>query len=305
MKSGSRLEALLEKGEFVLLAHLDPPAAVGGEEFLAAACRLKSFVDAVVVGDCADANVRMSALAASVLLAKETGLEPVMQVNCRDRNRIAVQADILGAASLGIRSFLCHTGLHQCLGGYPSSRNVYDMDMVQQISLLKRMRDEKKLSNGAATRGEPKWLIGADDNPFGDPMELQVMLLEKKAAAGADFFRTTPVFDAKVFSEWVGQVRARGSLDSVRVIASILPLLNARAAGETRAFPGIQIPESIERRLENARAPEEEGIRIALETIAELRAIDGLGGFSFYATGAEDMVARIVERGGFLPRPRT
>jgi methylenetetrahydrofolate reductase (NADPH) len=304
MKAGSRLEELLDKGDFVLLAHLDPPPGVGGDDFLATASGLKSYVDAVVVGDCADANVRMSALAASALLSG-AGVEPVMQVNCRDRNRIAMQSDIIGAASLGIRNFICHTGLHQALGGYSSSRNVFDMDVVQQIGLLKEMRDERRFSNGSKTEGEPRWLIGADDNPFGDPIELQIMLFAKKAAAGADFFRTTPVFDVERFSEWMQRIRADKSLGSAPVIASILPLPSLKAARKTRAFPGIQIPERIEQRLGSAQDPGEEGVKIALETIAGLKGVAGVGGFNFYATGAEEMVTRILSRGGYLPRPRT
>jgi len=301
MKTGSRLETLLERGNFVLLAGLTPPASVDPADFLSSAMKLKSSVDAVVVGDSPDANVGISSLAGSSLLMRE-GIEPVLEVNCRDRNRIAMQSDVLGAAALGIENILCRTGLHQHLGDYGSSRNVYDMDVVQQVMLLRKIRDEKRLSNGGEIRGEPKLFIGVDDNPFGKLPELGVILLSKKLAAGADFVRTTPVFDLEDFSEWLKKIEARESLRSAPIIAGVLPLKNPEAARGLREFPGIQVPDALIRRMEGAENPEEEGMKIALEITERLKSQRGVRGLHFYAAGAEEMVARVIERAGLLPR---
>jgi 5,10-methylenetetrahydrofolate reductase len=304
MKAGTNLEKVLTGGQFAVTAEAGPPKGTGAKVMQRKAETLRTCCDAVNVTDNQTAIVRMSSIAGCVLL-KQQGVEPVMQMVTRDRNRIALQSDVLGAVALGIGNILCLTGDHQKFGNHPTAKGVFDMDSIQLISVLKKMRDEKKFISGEDISGEVPLFIGAAENPFADPFEFRVRRLAKKVKAGADFIQTQAVFDMARFTRWMEMVTDRGLDKQVHIIAGVIPI---KAAGMARymqtSVPGVSVPQAIVTRMEAAgKNAKEEGLKIALETIEQIRAIPGVHGIHIMAVGWEEIVPEIVGKAGLLPRP--
>lgn len=304
MKAGTNLEKVLTNGQFAVTAEAGPPKGTGARVMQRKGETLRLCCDAVNVTDNQTAIVRMSSLAGCVLL-KQQGVEPVMQMVTRDRNRIALQSDVLGAVALGIGNILCLTGDHQRFGNHPTAKGVFDMDSIQLIRVLKTMRDEKKFICGEDISGEVPLFIGAAENPFADPFEFRVQRLAKKIKAGADFIQTQAVFDMAKFGKWMKMVRDRGLDKQVYILAGIIPI---KAAGMARymqtSVPGVSMPQSIVSRMEAAgKNAKEEGLKIALESIEQIKAIPGVHGIHIMAVGWEEIVPELVGKAGLLPRP--
>jgi methylenetetrahydrofolate reductase (NADPH) len=302
MKTNSNLKKLLEKGDFIITAEIGLPISANTDLLKKNTDLIKGKVDAIIVSDGKNAGVQLSNLAAATLI-KQKNLEPIMEISCRDRNRIAIQSDVLGAASLGINNILCSSGDHQKLGPFPASKHCYDIDSTQEIMMFKQLRDEKKLSNGQQLDDSPSLFIGAEENPFSDPLELRIILLNKKIASGADFIITRPVFDITKFSEWMNALQSNGIPEKVAIIVSILPLKSLEMAQEIKKKPGYYLPDTILARLEKASDAPAEGIKICKEIISKIKGTKGVKGINITAVGNEEAVAAIVEEAGLLPRP--
>jgi len=303
MKSGSNLERVLEEGHFAVTAELGPPKGTSPEFVRRKAELLKPYCDAVNITDNQTAVVRMSSLAACALV-KQEGLDPVMQMTCRDRNRIAMQSDILGAVALGIRNLLCLSGDHQKFGNHPGSKNVHDLDSIQLIGLVRKMRDEAQFMSGDKISGGVSLFIGAAANPYADPFEFRVLRLAKKVKAGADFIQTQAVFDLERFAKWMEMVRDKGLDQKVHILAGLIPIKSVGMARYMRDYvSGLMVPDELVTRMENAKDAKEEGVQIALEIIEEIRDIPGVHGIHIMAVAWEEVVPLIAERAGLLPRP--
>jgi len=303
MKAGTNLEKVLESGRFAVTAEAGPPKGTSAAVVQRKGELLRNCCDAVNVTDNQTAIVRMSSLAGCVLL-KQLGAEPVMQMVCRDRNRIAVQSDVLGAVALGISNILCLSGDHQKFGNHPTAKNVFDIDSIQLIQTLKNMRDEKKFLCGEDISGEVPLFIGAVANPFADPFDFRVVRLAKKVKAGADFIQTQAIYDVAKFTEWMKMVTDRGLDKQVHILAGVIPIRSAGMARYMRDYvSGVSVPDEVVARMEQAESAKEEGARIVLEIIEQLKEISGVHGIHVMAVGWEDIVPEIVEKAGLLPRP--
>ena len=245
----------------------------------------------------------MSSLSGCVLL-REMGLDPVMQMVVRDRNRIAIQSDILGAVAMGIRNVLCLSGDHQIFGNHPTTKGVYDIDSIQLVQTLKNMRDDKKFICGEEISGEVPLYIWAVETPFAEPFEYRVKRLAKKINAGADFIQTQAVFDVAKFIKWMEMVRDEGLDKQVHILPGVIPIKSVGMARYMRDnVSGISVPDEIVARMEVAKVAKEEGVKIALEIIEQLKEINGIKGIHIMAVAWEDIVPVIVETAGLLPRP--
>ncbi len=303
MKSGSNLEKVLESGQFAVTAEVGPPKGTSASVIQRKGELLKTCCDALNITDNQTAIVRMSSLSGCVLL-KQMGIDPVMQMVVRDRNRIALQSDILGAVALGIRNVLCLSGDHQIFGNHPTTKGVYDIDSIQLIQTFKTMRDEKKFLCGEKISGEIPLFIGAAANPFADPFEFRVVRLAKKVKAGANFIQTQGVFDVSKFAKWMEMVRDRGLDREVHILAGVIPIKSVGMARYMRDnVSGITVPDEIVTRMEDAKDAKEEGTGICLEIIEQVKEIEGIHGIHIMAVAWEDIVPIIVERAGLLPRP--
>ncbi len=315
LKSESHLEKVFAAGHFAVTAELGPPKSADVEPIRKKAGFLKGKVDAVNITDNQTAIVRMSSIAAGVLAMQE-GLEPVIQITCRDRNRIAIQSDVLGAYAMGLKNILALSGDHQKFGNHNTCKNVFDIDSIQLLQALKDMRDEKVFLNGEEIKNgkkdpivEPKIFIGAAANPFGDPFEFRVIRLAKKVAAGADFIQTQCIYDMDRFEEWMKQVRERELHKKVKIMAGITPLKSVGMAKYMRNnVAGLTVPDSYIKRLQDVadkdkKAVAEEGIRICIEQIKRFQQIEGIAGIHLMAIEWEHRVPEIMERAELLPRP--
>jgi len=303
MKAGTNLERVLESGGFAVTAEAGPPKGTSTAVIQRKGELLRHCCDAVNVTDNQTAIVRMSSLASCALL-KQQGVDPIMQIVCRDRNRIAIQSDVLGGVALGIGNILCLSGDHQTFGNHPTAKNVFDIDSIQLIQTLKNMRDEKKFLCGEDVTGEVPLYIGAVENPYADPFEFRVVRLAKKVKAGADFIQTQAVYDIAKFAKWMEMVTGRGLDKQVHILAGVIPIRSAGMARYMRDYvSGVSVPDEIVTRMEEASNAKEEGARIALEIIEQLKDIPGVHGIHIMAVGWEDIVPQIVEQAGLLPRP--
>jgi methylenetetrahydrofolate reductase (NADPH) len=311
LKSGSHLERVFRSGTFAVTGELGPAKSADVKAIVKKCGYLKGRVDAANITDNQTAIVRLSSIAGGVL-ALQQGVEPVIQMTCRDRNRIAMQSDILGAYALGLRNLLCLTGDHQRFGNHPTAKNVFDLDSVQLVQMVRNMRDEKRFLCGEEIRNtpkapvvEPRMFIGAAANPFGDPFPFRAVRLGKKVRAGADFVQTQCIFDMERFRVWMQQVRDLGLPERVFIMAGVTPLKSAGMARYMRdQVPGLRVPDEIVQRMEGAGDPAEEGLRICVEQIEEFKQMPGLAGVHIMAIEAEQKVPEIVERAGLLPRPQ-
>jgi methylenetetrahydrofolate reductase (NADPH) len=229
------------------------------------------------------------------------GIEPIMQMTTRDRNRIALQADLLGASAMGIQNVLCLTGDHPSRGDHPEAKSVFDLDSIQWISAIKEIRDHELLMNGKKIDGNPKFLIGGVANPFSEPHELHIMHLKKKIAAGAGFIQTKPVLDMERFKHWIDQVTEQDLTAQSALIAGVLSLKSVEGAHHLRHnVPGIMIPDTIIERLDavSEDKQQEEGMKICIEHIEKLKQTKDIMGIHIMAIGCEEKIPEIIERAG-------
>ncbi|MFA4836306.1 MAG: methylenetetrahydrofolate reductase [Dehalococcoidia bacterium] len=303
MKAGTNLEKILESGNFAVTAEAGPPKGGSARVVAKKGEAIKNYVDAINVTDNQTAIVRMSSMAGSVIL-KQIGADPILQMTCRDRNRIALQSDVLGAVALGIGNILCLSGDHHTLGNHPGAKGVFDIDSMQLIQTLKIMRDQKKFICGEDISGDVPVFIGAVESAFSDPQEFRVARLAKKVRAGADFIQTQVIFDVDKFAVWMKEVVNRGIDKQTHILAGVTPLKSAGMARYMRDYvSGISVPDGLVSRMEDAKDAKAEGAKIALEIIEQLKEVPGVHGVHIMAIGWEDIVPVIVEKAGLLPRP--
>jgi len=303
MKAGTNLEKVLESGAFAVTTEVGPAKGAVAGAIEKNGEMLKSYCDAMNVTDNQSAVVRMSSWSSCVLL-KRFGVDPVMQIVVRDRNRLAIQSDVLGAVALGIQNILCLSGDHQAIGNHPEAKGVYDIDSIQLIQMLKTMRDEKKFQCGEEISGEVPLFIGAAANPFADPFEYRLLRLAKKVKAGADFIQTQAIFDVTKFAKWMEMVRECGLDKQVHILAGVIPTRSLGMARYIRDYvSGVYVPDEIVTRFEGAKNAKEEGVKICLETIEQLKEIQGVHGIHIMAVAWEEIVPHIVEEAELLPRP--
>jgi len=306
MKSESRLEKILNAGHFAFTGELGPPRGTNVEAIKEKAAPLKGNVDAVNITDNQTAVVRMSSFAAS-LIALGEGLEPNYQMVCRDRNRLAMQADILGAYAHGICNILCLSGDHQQFGDHPDAKGVFDIDSMQLVQTVRMMRDEGKFLGGAEIKRPPNMFVGAAANPFADPFEIRVPRLAKKVAAGTEFIQTQCIYNLDKFEEWMKGVCDRGLHEKVHILAGVTPFKSAGMAKfMKKRVPGMDVPDEVVKRMSDTPKEKqpEEGINICVESIERLKSVEGVHGFHIMAIEWEGKVPEIVERAGLYPRPK-
>lgn len=305
MNEMSHLKRVLDKGDFAVTAECGPPKGADPDAVMKKAELLKGKVDAVNVTDNQTAIVRMSSLAACALL-KRAGLDPVLQMVVRDRNRIALQSDILGASAMGIRNLLCLSGDHQSFGNQPQAVGVFDLDSIQFVQVVKTMRDEGTIVGGEPLTKSPDIFIGAAANPFADPLSFRIIRLVKKIKAGVDFIQTQCIYNLKRFEEWIDMARDRGLTKEVHILGGVTPLKSAGMAKYMKnRVAGVDVPDDVIKRMEGVPKDrqQQEGIQICVETIQRLKEIPGVSGIHIMAIEWEKVVEEIVERAKLLPRP--
>jgi methylenetetrahydrofolate reductase (NADPH) len=323
--AGSTLERVLRAGHFAVTGELGPPQSADGEEIRKKAGLLKGYCDAVNITDNQTAIVRMSSIGAGTIVVQEE-LEPVIQMTCRDRNRLAIQADLMGAYALGMRNLLCLTGDHQIFGNHPTAKNVFDLDSLQLVRMVSDMRDESIFQCGDAFKGpEPRFFVGAAAAPFADPLDFRPYRLAKKVKAGADFIQTQLVYDIPAFERYMEKVRELGLHEETYILAGVGPLKSPGMARYMKNnVPGILVPDELIQRMAGAGAPwadkkkdeltkedkrnrskawRDEGIKICIELIQKMQAIEGVAGVHIMAIEWESAVKPIVEGAGLYPRP--
>lgn len=303
MKYRSNLEKFLSEKGFAVTAEIGPPKGSDSNKIIEKGEMLRGCADAFNITDNQTAVVRMSSMAGCCILL-DMGLEPVMQMACRDRNRIALQSDILGAAAIGVRNILCVTGDHQCFGNHPRSKGVYDLDSIQLIQIIKNMRDKGVFqSDDEISFGKPEVFIGAAANPFADPRELMVDHLEKKILAGTQFIQTQSVFNLECFVSWMDEVRSRGLDKRVHIIAGVTPLKSLKMAERMKFHvPGVDVPDDIFNRIKNSNDQMKEGYKISLELIDEIKKISGVHGLHITALFWENIIPSLVKESGIYRR---
>ena len=300
----SQLEKVLKSGRFAITAELNPPDSGDAEDVYSAAKILAGVCDGINAVDASGANCHMSSVSICALLTRK-GYEPVYQISCRDRNRIAIQGDILGAVAMGVRNLLCITGDDVSVGDQPEAKAVFDLDSIQLLRMARIMRDERVFLSGRKITSELPLFLGAAANPFVPPYDWRPKRLAKKIAAGAQFIQTQYFFDIQRFKEYMHQVRELGLHEKIYILAGVGPLRSAGAAKFMRSkVPGVVIPDAIVERLEKTlkKRQQEEGKKICMEMIQKIREIEGIAGVHIMAFRQEEMVAEIVKESGLLPR---
>lgn len=294
------LRAALATGRFAVTAEIGPPRGADPDAIARAAAHVRGWVDAANVTDNQSAHVRLSSLAGS-LLALRAGVEPVMQLTCRDRNRIALQSDLISAATLGIPNVLLLSGDHPVHGDHPDAKPVFDLDSLQLVWTARTLRDEGKLLSGRAVEPRPRYLVGAVENPFAPPVGFRAARLAKKVAAGAEFCQTQFVFDVDMFARFLREAADLGVTERCAVIAGVGPVRSLRAYEFIRTkVPGVVVPEALGRRLRGVPADRvaEEGVTACVETIQALRELPGVAGVHVMAFGYERGIPEILDRAG-------
>jgi methylenetetrahydrofolate reductase (NADPH) len=303
--ASSNLEKILKAGEFAFTGELGPPRGTDTAEVREKAAFLKGNVDSVNITDNQTAVVRMSSWAASLVVMQE-GLEPNYQMVCRDRNRLAMQADILGGAAMGIRNMLCLSGDHQQFGDHPDAKGVFDIDSTQLIAMVRQMRDEGQFLSGGEIEQPPKMFIGAASNPFAEPYEWRVNRLAKKIEAGADFIQTQCIYNMERFREFIRMANEEGLTEKIYILAGVTPMKSVGMARYMKSkVPGMDVPDEIIDRLKGVEKDKvaDEGIKIACEQIEEFKEMKGVHGVHMMAIEWEHKVPEIAERAKVLPRP--
>ncbi|MDH3365567.1 MAG: methylenetetrahydrofolate reductase [Thermoplasmata archaeon] len=304
MKAGSDLEKVFEAGKFAVTAEIGPPQSANPEPLLQHARMLKGMADAFNLTDNQTAVVRLSSIASAAIVMRE-GLEPVIQMTCRDRNRIALQSDLLGASAIGVKNVLCLTGDHQTFGNEKAAKSVFDFDSVSELYTFNKLRTEGLQSGGNVIEDEPpKLYLGCAENPFATPFEFRAMRLAKKVNAGADFVQTQAIFDMDMFETWMDEVRGRSLDKKVHIMAGVIPMKTAGAARYMKnKVPGMIVPNHIIDRMKTASDPKKEGIKLCVEQIEAFKNIKGVHGVHIMAVKWEEIVPSIVDAAGLLPRP--
>ena len=305
MKTESILEKILASGQLAVTSECGPPRGALPAKVKEKAEFLRGCVDAVNVTDNQTAMVRMSSLAACIII-KQMGLNPLLQMVTRDRNRLAMQSDIIGAYAHGVDTMLCLSGDHPHFGDHPGAASVHDIDSVQAVDMVRRMRDEGLFQGGQKIDGPPKMFIGAAANPFADPFELRVARLAKKVNAGVDFIQTQCIYNVPKFEKWMEGVCDRGLHEKVYILAGVTPMKSVGMAKYMKnKVPGMDVPDELVKRIGGVPKEKqaEEGIKMCLEMMEQLKNIKGVAGFHLMAIEWEHRVAEIVERAGLLPRP--
>lgn len=295
----SNLQRVLLDGDFAVTVEVGPPKGSDPSKILNKAEIVKNCADAFNVTDNQTAVVRMSSLGGSTLLLKK-GLEPIMQISCRDRNRIALQSDILGAAAIGVKNILLLTGDHQSFGNHPQSIGVFGIDSIQLIDIVKNMRDNGIFSNGEEIKyGKPEVFIGGAANPFVGSIDLRVDRLEKKIDAGVNFIQTQSVYNLRRFNKWMDEIKSRGLEKKVFILAGITPLKSVHMAKRMKNHvPGVDLPDNIYNRISNASDVKKEGFDIACELIEDIKKIDGVHGVHITALFWEEIIPSLVKTTG-------
>lgn len=304
--AGSRLERVLRSGLFAVTAELNPPDSADPQEVYDAALVLSEVCDVINATDASGAHCHMSSVAICALLTR-AGYEPVFQVSCRDRNRIAIQGDLLGAAAMGVRNVLCLTGDDVTVGDQPQAKRVFDFDSIQLLRTARIMRDKGMFLSGRKLTSPPRLFLGAASNPFAQPYEWRPLRLAKKIEAGAQFIQTQYCYDVPRFRQFMKVVRDMGLDEKVFILVGVGPLRSERAAEYIRTkVPGVRIPDEVVERLRKTpkERKQEEGKRICVEIIEQIREIRGVAGVHVMAYRQEELVAEIIEEAGLLPRPR-
>ncbi len=301
MKTKSNIEKILESGGFVVTSECGPPRGADAEVIRKKGKLLQGVVDAVNVTDNQTSVVRMSSFSACM------GFDPILQMVCRDRNRIAIQSDILGAAALGINNILCLSGDHQKFGDHPRAKNVFDIDSIQLINTVKTLRDDGKFLGGEEVKGKPILFIGAAENPFADPFEIRAARLGKKVRAGCEFIQTQCIYNIERFSKWMEMVRDRGLHEKCAILAGVTPFKSVGMAKYMKnSVPGMDVPDELIERMKGVpkEKQSEEGIKMCVESIQRLREIPGVRGIHIMAIEWEEKVVEIAKAAGLLPRPQ-
>ncbi|MBF0225918.1 MAG: methylenetetrahydrofolate reductase [Desulfobacterales bacterium] len=305
MKTNSKLEKILSSGQIAVTSECGPPRGSDPEVIIKKANMIKDYVDAINVTDNQTSVTRLCSLASCIRL-KMLGLEPILQMVTRDKNRIALQSDILGGASFDINNILCLSGDHQSFGDCAQGQNVYDLDSMQLLQTVRKMRDESKFLNGDEIKRPPKMFIGAAANPFADPFEIRVRRLAKKIAAGAEFIQTQCIYNLDKFELWMKMLRDKGLHEKVYILAGVTPLKSAGMAKYMKnRVPGMDVPDEVVKRMSGVPKEKqaEEGVNICVESIERLKKVEGVKGFHVMAIEWEEMVPEIVKRAGLYPRP--
>ncbi len=305
LKTPSKLEKILAAGHQAITSECGPPRGSDPEAIKKKAELIKDHVDAINITDNQTSVTRLCSLAACIHL-KLMGLEPILQMVTRDRNRIALQSDILGAASFDIHNMLCLSGDHQSFGDCAQGQNVHDLDSMQLIQTVRHMRDDAKFLGGGDIARPPKIFVGAAANPFADPFEIRVPRLAKKAAAGVEFIQTQCIYNLDRFEEWMKGVVDRGLHEKVYILAGLTPFKSAGMARYMKnRVPGMDVPEEVVKRMADTPKEKqaEEGVNICIESIERLKSVEGVAGFHIMAIEWEEKVPEIVERSGLHPRP--
>jgi methylenetetrahydrofolate reductase (NADPH) len=304
-KTPSKLEKILASGRLAVTSECGPPRGSDPNAITKKAEMIRNHVDAINITDNQTSVTRLCSLASCIHL-KMMGIEPTLQMVVRDRNRIALQSDILGAASFDIYNILCLSGDHQVFGDCPTGQNVFDLDSMQLIQTVRLMRDEGKFLGGDDINRPPEMFVGAAANPFADPFEIRVPRLAKKIAAGVEFIQTQCIYNLDKFELWMKQVCDRGLHEKVYILAGVTPFKSAGMAKYMKnRVPGMDVPEEVVKRMSGVpkERQAEEGINICVETIQRLKEVEGVRGFHIMAIEWEEKVPEIVERGGLYPRP--
>lgn len=305
VKTESKLEKILAAGHFAVTSECGPPRGSDPDVITKKGDMIKDYVDAINITDNQTSMTRLCSLAACIRL-KLMGAEPVLQMVTRDRNRIALQSDVLGAASFDINNVLCLSGDHQSFGDCPGGQNVHDLDSMQLIQTVRYMRDEGKFLGGDEIKRPPAMFVGAAANPFADPFEIRVPRLAKKIKAGVEFIQTQCIYNLDKFELWMQQVRDRGLHEKVYILAGLTPFKNAGMAKYMKSrVPGMDVPDDVVKRMSDAPKEKqaEEGLKICVESIERLKQIDGVHGFHIMAIEWEEKVPEIVQKAGLWPRP--
>ncbi len=305
MNTPSKLEKVFKSGHIAVTSECGPPRGSDPEAVTSKGALIKDHVDAVNITDNQTAMTRMSSLAACIHL-KLMGLEPILQMVTRDRNRVALQSDLLGAASFDIHNVLCLSGDHQSFGDCAQGQNVHDLDSMQLVQTVRHMRDEGKFLGGDDIKRPPRMFVGAAANPFADPFEIRVPRLAKKIACGAEFIQTQCIYNIDKFEEWMRRLRDRGLHEKTFIMAGMTPMKSAPMAKFMKnRVPGMDVPDEIIARLAGVEKKKQaqEGIDICVEHIQRLKEVEGISGFHIMAIEWEEKVPEIVERSGLYPRP--